>query len=216
MSNQPKFPISDEKMLELLNKYPFLKHRYYWKPVPEDVNKTDAENIENNWYKYWDGSGWEDLWKNRYLPRLFKLYDSWDEETNKRFCFTQVKEKFGDLRIYTSFSTDDRLESIASAISGWTCQYCGEEPRDEQGRRQIWTTGGWITNLCEKCAREHLIANGVPEDKVEETLEEMKTVQTKPDGYIQFSKDGDIRVTYKETEDGWYEVDEVVKLPPRG
>ena len=42
MNNQPKFPISDEEMKVLLEKYPFLKHRYYWKPVPEDVNKTDA------------------------------------------------------------------------------------------------------------------------------------------------------------------------------
>lgn len=212
MSNQPKFPISDEKMLELLNKYPFVKHRYYCKPVPEDVNKTDVENIENNWYKYWDGSGWEDLWKNRYLPRLFKAYDSWSEEDKAQFYFSQVKEKFGELRIYTSFSTKDRLEHIAEAISGWTCARCCKEPRDQHGRRVIWTTEGWITHLCEECAKKDLRADGVSEDDLLDKLDKIKTTQVKPDGFIQFSHEGEIRTTYKDTPDGWYEVDKVTTI----
>ena len=209
MSNQLKFPISDEEMKVLLEKYPFLKHRYYWKPVPEDVNKTDAENIENNWYKYWDGSGWEDLWKNRYLPRLFKAYDSWSEEDKAQFCFSQVKEKFGELRIYTSFSTKDHLESIAEALSGWICARCGKEPRDQYGHRVIWTTAGWITHLCEECAKKELRDNGVSEDDLLDELDKMKTTQVKPDGFIQFSREGEIHTTYKDTPDGWYEIDKV-------
>lgn len=210
MSTQPKFPISDEKMLELLNKYPFLKHRHFWKQVPDDVYKTDAENIENNYYKYWDGSGWEDLWKNRYLPRLFKAYDSWSDEDKAQFYFTQVKEKFGDLRIYTSFYTKERLEDIAEAISGWTCAACGKEPRDQHGRRVIWTTtDGWITHLCKECAKKDLRANGVSEDDLLDELDKIKTVQVKPDGFIRFSPEGEIRTTYKDTPDGWYEIDKV-------
>jgi len=210
MSNQPKFPISDEEMKVLLEKYPFLKHRYYCKPIPEDVNKTDAENIENNWYKYWDGSGWEDLWKNRYLPRLFKAYDSWSEEDKAQFCFSQVKEKFGELRIYTLFSTKARLESIAEALSGWICARCGKEPRDQYGHRVIWTTtAGWITHLCEECAKKELRDNGVSEDDLLDELDKMKTTQVKPDGFIQFSREGEIHTTYKDTPDGWYEIDKV-------
>ena len=127
--NNAKFPISDADMLALLGKYPFLKHRNYWKTVPDDCYHTDKENIEYNYYKYWDGSGWEDLWKNRYLPRLFKEYDSWDDKTKSGFFITDTKEKFGELRIYTSFSSGKSLESIAEWLSGYTCQHCGAEPR---------------------------------------------------------------------------------------
>lgn len=205
----PKYPISDEDMLELLKKYPFLKHSYFWKQEPDDVNKTDAENIESNWYKIWDGLGWENLWKNRYLPRLFKEYDSWDEETKKQFFITDTKEKFGELRIYCSFSTKNQLESIAGWLSNFTCQYCGAEPR-ENGKRVIWTTGGWITHLCKDCARKYLIKE-VPEDKIEEELNSMKEIACTY-GYKRFSEDGMIRVTFKETDDGWLEKDKVEKL----
>ncbi len=151
----PKYPIGDEDMLDLLTRYPFLKHLNDWGSAP--AYKTDAENIAHNFYKIWDGHGWEDLWKNRYLPRLFKMYDSWDEEKQKEFQFVEVKEKFGELRIYTTVSTgEDSLNMIAGSLSSWICADCGKEPRDEEGRRVIWTTGGWITNLCEECAKKAL------------------------------------------------------------
>lgn len=208
--NEAKYPISDEKMLELLKKYPFLKHRRFWKAEPDDVYDNDKDNIEHNKYKLWDGSGWEDLWKNRYLPRLFKEYDSWDEETKQHFYITDVKEKFGELRIYCSGYSDKHLESIAEWLSNFTCQYCGAEPR-ENGRRVIWTTGGWITHLCKDCARKHLIEEEVPEDKIEEELNEMKEIAYKY-GYKQFGKDGVTSVTFKETNDGWLEKDKEEKL----
>lgn len=45
--------------------------------------------------------------------RLFKEYDSWDDETKSKFFFTDVKEKFGGMRIYTTFSSNKHLEMIA-------------------------------------------------------------------------------------------------------
>lgn len=212
MSNQPKFPISDEEMKVLLEKYQFLCFKSWWSSKPKFTQKTIEERIEHNYYKYFDGSGWEDLWKNRYLPRLFKAYDSWSEEDKALFYFSQVKEKFGELRIYTSFSTKDRLEHIAEAISGWTCARCCKEPRDQHGRRVIWTTEGWITHLCEECAKKDLRADGVSEDDLLDKLDKIKTTQVKPDGFIQFSREGEIRTTYKDTPDGWYEVDNVTTL----
>jgi DNA-directed RNA polymerase subunit RPC12/RpoP len=202
----PKYPIGDEEMLDLLSRYPFLKHRKEYGIGP--AYETDAENIAHNFYKIWDGHGWEDLWKNRYLPRLFKMYDSWDEEKQKKFQFVDVKEKFGELRIYTSVDTgEDSLNEKACSLSSWICSDCGAEPRDEEGRRVIWTTGGWITNLCEDCAKKAL-AKGVRTDD-EDTLEAMKNVKTKPFGYIRFSMDKNVRVLYKETDDGWLERDTV-------
>ena len=203
----PKYPITDEAMLDLLNKYPFLKFRKeYGNRAP--VYESDADNVENNYYKYWDGHGWEDLWKNRYLPRLFKLYDSWDDETKAKFEFMDVKEKFGELRIYTSVSTgDDSLNSIACSLSSWICADCGKEPRTEDGRRVIWTTGGWITNLCEDCARKAL-GKGIRTGE-DDSLDDMKTIKDKPFGYTRFSRDGNVKVLYRETVDGWLERDHV-------
>ena len=206
----PKYPISDKDMLDLLSKYPFLKYHRFWKAEPDDVYDNDKDNIEHNKYKIWDGSGWEDLWKNRYLPRLFKEYDSWDEETKQHFYITDIKEKFGELRIYCSDYSDKNLESIAEWLSNFTCQYCGAEPR-EDGRRVIWTIDGWITHLCKDCARKHLIEEEVPEDKIEEELNSMKEIAYTY-GFKRFSKDGITLVTFKETDDGWLEKDKEEKL----
>lgn len=202
----PKYPIGDDEMLDLLTRYPFLKHLNAWGSAP--AYDTDAENIAHNFYKIWDGHGWEDLWKNRYLPRLFKLYDSWDDETKKKFQFAEVKEKFGELRIYTTESTgEDSLNMIAGSLSSWICYDCGKEPRDEEGRRVIWTTGGWITNLCEECAKKAL-EKGVRTDEGD-SLDEMKSVKTGPFSFIRFGNPDSIRIVFNETEDGWLERDHV-------
>lgn len=212
--NEAKFSINDSDMLELLKKYPFLKMRNFWKQEPDDTFKTDAENIEHNKYKIWDGSGWEDLWKNRYLPRLFKEYDSWDEETKANFFITDIKEKFGELRIYCSGYSDKNLESIAEWLSGFTCQHCGAEPRTDDGKRVIWTTGGWITHLCRNCAIDHLYHENanLSSVEIENQLNKMKTIQEKPFGFIRFSKDKDIKTIFKETSDNWLEVDRIEEL----
>ena len=69
----PRYPISDKDMLELLNKYPFLRYRDAVTDKPIYYEKS--KDLEYNYYKYWDGNGWEYLWKYKYLPRLFKEYD---------------------------------------------------------------------------------------------------------------------------------------------
>lgn len=211
-----KYPITDENMLDLLRKYPFLKIRKLYGDGSNEY-LTDEENIENNYYKIWDGSGWENLWKNRYLLRLFKLYDSWDNEKKQQFNFTDIKEKFGTLRIYTSVHTDDRLENIAENISKYTCTECGKEPRTKDGKRVIWTTGGWITNLCRDCVRKYVLENAVdelPEEIIEQYVDNMKNVQEKPFGYKQYDQDSVKEVIYKETPDGWLEVDKIEYLDP--
>lgn len=212
MNSSAKFPISDTKMLELLKKYPFLKHKNLYKEEPDDVYTTDAENIENNWYKLWDGSGWEDLWKNRYLPRLFKEYDSWDLVTQSKFLFRDVKEKFGEMRIYTSFSSSDKhLEMIAEWLSSCTCQYCGAEPRTPDGKRMSYQSYGWITNMCRNCAIEHeLKPAGVTEENYETELKNMEAV-VEQFGFKRYGNPT-ISTTFKETDDGWLEVDKVEEL----
>ena len=204
-----KYPISDKDMQELLHKYPFLRYRNVW--TGRQIYHGKSQNLADNYYKYWDGSGWENLWKNKYLPRLFAAYDKMSKADKKHVSFTQVKEKFGSLRIYMNGGPVD-LQTIAEWISEYTCEYCGKEPRTAEGHRVIWTTqDGWITHMCEDCARQELLANGVPEDKIEEELEAMKDVRD--DGFA-FKRYGDkiVLVKFKETPDGWLERSEEVEL----
>ena len=137
-----------------------------------------------------------------------KEYDKMSKADKKAFRFADIKEKFGQLRIYCP-TTDDRLESIAESLSEWICEDCGAEPR-ENGKRVIWTSSsGWIRNLCQDCARKYMEIDH-PEWTKEELaveLEKQKVVNSRF-GYTQFGKEHK-RVTYKETEDGWLEVDKV-------
>jgi hypothetical protein len=68
-----------------------------------------------------------------------------DPELAKDFIVTQVKEKYGTLRFYTSPTPDVIfwLTEFAEAMSAMICESCGNpgEQNDE----------GWIRTLCEKC-----------------------------------------------------------------
>ena len=200
-----KYPIKDEELLALMKKYPFLRYHNY---KGQQMFHGKSKNLEVNYYNYWDGNGWEDLWKNRYLPRLFKEYDKMSKSDKKSFRFEDIKEKFGQLRIYCP-TTDEHLEFIATSLSEWICEDCGAEPR-ENGKRVIWTSSsGWIRNLCQDCARKYMKIDH-PEwtkEELDVELEKQKVVNSKF-GYTQFGKEHK-KVTYKETEDGWLEVDKV-------
>lgn len=59
--------------------------------------------------------------------------------------FTQIKEKFGGLRLYTSYTTPAimSLENQSYNI----CEECGS-------RTDIGTTSGWIKTICKSCAQK--------------------------------------------------------------
>lgn len=209
----PRYPISDKDMLALLHKYPFLYYQNPWSRKREQTYHGKSQNIEHNYYKIWDGTGWEYLWKYKYLPRLFETINRLPKDQQRAFKFEEVKSKYGTMRIYCMGFFNQRLEDIAEALSGYTCEYCGAEPRDEHGTRVIWTTDGWITNLCKNCATAYLRENKVPEDKIEEELEEMKHV-CQGFGYKQYSKHKCIEVNYKETPDGWLEKESEKEFTP--
>ena len=141
-------------MHELLQKYPFLRKRFSdYRDDPTLCFDTEKEDIRNNWYKSWDGTGWEKLWKVYFMPRLFKAYDTWDEEKKNNFHILDTKSKFGSLRISTSFSLPDDMEFILDWMSSFICEYCGKESIDEHGRQYVYQTRGWISNLCEDCLK---------------------------------------------------------------
>jgi hypothetical protein len=61
----------------------------------------------------------------------------------------QLKEKFGNLRMYTNHSDDtiDAFISLAEDLSDRTCEFCGTT-------ENIGHTQGWIITCCEPCLRQ--------------------------------------------------------------
>jgi len=68
-----------------------------------------------------------------------------DPELARDFIVTQVKEKYGSLRFYTSPTPDVIfwLVEFAEAMSATICDSCGNPGKPN--------SGGWIRTLCEKC-----------------------------------------------------------------
>ena len=160
-----RYPIADLDMFNLLQKYPFLRKRFTdYRDDPTLCYNTDKEDIRVNWYKAWDGTGWERLWKIYFMPRLFKVYDAWEEEQKKSFQIIDTKSKFGRLVLHCSCRLPDDMEWILEWMSEYICENCGSELKDENGRQYIYTTKGWIANLCEDCLKGLIHEGENPED----------------------------------------------------
>lgn len=104
-------------------------------------------------YGFECGSGWTPI-----LEDLFEKISFIVKRDNLiNFRVLQVKEKFGDLRIYTDNSTEEIkfLIMVAEKLCSVSCSECGElsshttkcgSPDRDQAKRR------WISNLCEKCS----------------------------------------------------------------
>jgi hypothetical protein len=87
-----------------------------------------------------------------WLPILEKLFERFQELVDKegsanRFRVTQVKEKYGTLRVY--HNGGDAYEAFvdkAEALSEVTCELCGQQGmiRDD----------GWVMVRCDRCYKE--------------------------------------------------------------
>ncbi len=91
--------------------------------------------------------GWFDLiWKlcENIEKELKYLYILYDEEP---FKVVQVKEKFGGLRFYTNWETEEisNLIETAEEKSYTICEICGGEGSLRRG--------GWLKTLCDKHAK---------------------------------------------------------------
>lgn len=64
------------------------------------------------------------------------------------FEVIQVKEKFGGLRVYTNFSTDEieNLIGEAEKKADKTCEICGRPGC-------LCSNGGWLKTMCEGCMK---------------------------------------------------------------
>jgi hypothetical protein len=99
------------------------------------------------------GSGWNRIILDA-LDKINAHIESLDDDTredyNNGFRILQIKEKFGTLRIYTTF-TSDTIEAIieeAEQLSSVTCEACGAPGL-------LRCINNWYITACDKCAKEY-------------------------------------------------------------
>ena len=113
------------------------------------------------------GDGWYNI-----LETLCRKLDSYNEKKSKQDAeyepvkFDQIKEKFGQLRIYTLGGdiTTYSLISFADTLSGITCESCGSPGK--------MRTKGWWSVRCENCESEYKKVKGIPEDEKDDDEDE--------------------------------------------
>lgn len=98
-------------------------------------------------------SGWYDLLNDAFakieveIEKIIKEEPNIPEEALPKA--TQVKEKFGTLRLYVN-TFNDAIAAIireAEAKSAITCELCGQPG-------ELCTTGGWLKTMCNTCMLE--------------------------------------------------------------
>ena len=98
------------------------------------------------------GEGWECLYGP--IIEWIENYNS-NKPKEEQIEIHQIKEKFGGLRFYCNFYTDELIEIIRNAEkeSFRTCEFCGT--KENVGH----TVSGWYTTCCEKCITEMSLKN---------------------------------------------------------
>lgn len=129
--------ITTEQIKTLVNVYPFLK----------PVNVWTSKLCDDYDYSYFRGQhelpgGW---------IRLFLMFCKQlrpylvDINYLDRFMFTDVKEKYGTMRLYNNGcpSKADYLEILYEQFSYYVCQRCGQFATKE--------TEDWVATYCDDC-----------------------------------------------------------------
>ena len=100
-------------------------------------------------FTYDVGKGWNGILTNAF-KQIAEAFDKAGADFSE-FSVSQIKEKFGGLRIYTGaldVSVADQIYKIideAETESYVTCEYCGKHGKPRKG--------GWIKTLCDDCAK---------------------------------------------------------------
>lgn len=128
-----------EQTKKLVEKYPYLAPHNSWtgKVVEDyDYSYTEMWSLPEGWHKLFL------LLCKELLPHIEKagILDSW--------YFTQLKEKYGTMRVYTCSTpkTADHLIDLYECYSQYVCFMCGKDTK--------WETTGWIEYICDDCAKK--------------------------------------------------------------
>lgn len=135
-----KFTWSRIQRRDLIKLYPYLAPKNAW------TGELDKDYD----YSYMHGEydipeGWQVLFL-LYCKNIRPLLLA----TNylDKFYFTQVKEKYGTLRLYNGGYPNnfEHITSVYEGFSEYICQVCGKPSKFE--------TGGWIGYFCPQCLFE--------------------------------------------------------------
>lgn len=150
---------------ELVERFPFLQARnwkgelaFYDEDIGDDIKTGDPilEGGANNW-------GWNDIvlcWAEKVKP----YFDKMPKETQDRFYITELKEKYGGMRLYLTGEPIGPYEKISEYthmiehLSYYTCIHCGKITKNSNGKKLIhWsTTGYWDAYYCKQCAKKQI------------------------------------------------------------
>ena len=123
-----------ENTARLFSEYPLL---YGGRDLPPDQNlMCFGFEVGDGWYKLIDE-----------LSAKIEAYNEALDDLDEVCMAVQVKEKYGTLRFYTSYGTEDIFKWIeeAEAKSEVTCELCGEPG--------VINETGWLTVHCPKCRK---------------------------------------------------------------
>ncbi len=118
------------------------------------------------------GPGWTDL--------VEALNELLDVEADGDFRFTQVKEKFGQLRCYWHGDDPsgriDELVEAAEEISASMCETCGADAKVRQTRGGF----GWIHTACDEHAQADSVIIRVKTERIATQVGRVRMTRTEP------------------------------------
>ena len=123
-------------------KYPFMKSRNVWTDKFMGYGHTLYDEIPVGWRKAFGKDFLEDLRK-----ALIKDHDLY------RFRFTQIKEKYGTLRLYNNGASEN-TQLVLNRYEQYSILYCVD-----CGQPTEYETIGWVEYLCEDCFEKRLKDN---------------------------------------------------------
>ena len=137
--------MTNDKIAELERKYPFMDD-------PNDSEMSFAYGVPMGWLEEFD----------KMCGEVVAALEEVGYDAKRNFKFVQVKEKFGELRVYWTLVANDEddpepqynptYEKISEIVdrhctaTGKMCCRCGEPATKK--------TKGWVRPYCEPCFKE--------------------------------------------------------------
>lgn len=145
-----------------------LRKSYWEEDQPEEGIKKGDPCLE---FYLDDWHGWSDIllcWAEKVKP----IFDQMPKETQDAFYIEQLKEKYGDMRLYVPcvkepFDKINDYTTMVEHLSTYTCFQCGHLTKSSNSKKLFtWSTRGyWISLYCKKCARKFMFRNPYRKDK---------------------------------------------------